>query len=818
MQTLLSDLRFTWRQLVKSPAFAGTAVVSLALGLSASTTVFSLADALLFRQRPGIADPGRLVDVGRTQRGGGFDTISYPNYADIRDQNQVFSGVAAYRVEPAALSLDARGSVDRVYGMVVSANYFSVLGVTPVRGRTFLPSDESITEPGPVAVISHRLWRQRFDSDPRVVGSVLRLNSQPVTVVGVAPEGFAGTGVLVPDVWLPLSMQPALSGGDRGLFDNRRAVWLMAFARLRAGVALPQAQAQMTTLAARLARDHPEANKDKGIRLEPSHRLAGPLRTPVTLFTSLLAMLAGLVMLIACSNVAGMLLARAAVRRRELAVRLAIGAGRGRLVRQLLTETLAVFVLGGLGGLLLAWWATHVVGSLLPALPVPVVVDLRLDVRAVAFGLGLSLLTGVCFGLPPALRASRMALASVIKGHPEGAARRLGMRGVFVVGQVAMALVLLVSASLFLRALQRASAIDPGFRTEGIDVVFLDLRMGGYTPANSRAFVDQLLERLRDRPGIQRAAVAGVVPLGGDGLSFGGVRVPGQRDVDRPFGEMADWNVVTPGYFQTLDIPIVSGRTFIPPEGGPSSRVAIVNEEMARRLWPGQDAVGRRFEVVGPEGVDGTLEVVGVARDAKYRWIGDSARLFVYVPFGQQSYDRQAVLVRRGHVSGASSMATVRSALAALNPSLPIIEATTLEAYAGLGLLPQRLAGWAAGSLGLVGLLLAALGIYGVTAYSAAQRTREVGIRIALGAERASVTRLMLWQGFRLAAVGAVLGLAGAAAGSRLLGSLLLGVDALDPLAFGVTAAVFVGITAAASWLPARRAAARDPVEALRLE
>ena len=592
----------------------------------------------------------------------------------------------------------------------------------------------------------------------------------------------------------------------------------MAFARLRAGVSLPQAQSQMTTLAVRLADHHPDANRDKGIRLEPSHRLAGPLKTPVTLFTSLLAMLAGFVVLIACSNVAGMLLARATVRRREFAVRMAIGAGRGRVVRQLLTETLVVFVLGGLGGLLLTWWAAHLVGSLLPTLPVPVVVDLRLDVRVAAFGLGLSLLTGIASGLLPALRASRIELTRVIKGHPDGAARRLGMRGVLVVGQVAMALVLLVSASLVLRALQRASAIDPGFRIEGIDVVFLDLRMGGYTPANSRAFVDQLLERLRDQPGIQRAAVAGVVPLGGDGLSFGSVRVPGQADADRPFGEMADWNVVTADYFQTLDIPIVRGRPFVPADGGPSSRVAIVNGEMARRLWPGQDAVGRRFEVVGPEGVDQTLEVVGVARDSKYRWIGDSARLFVYVPFGQQAYDRQAVLVRRGPASGSSSVERVRSTLAALNPSLPIIEATTLEAYAGLGLLPQRLAGWAAGSLGLVGLLLAALGIYGVTAYSAAQRTREVGIRIALGAERASVTRLMLWQGFRLAAVGTALGLAGAAAGSRLLGSLLLGVDALDPLAFGATSGVFVGITLAASWLPARRAAARDPVEALRLE
>jgi predicted permease len=828
VQTLVSDLRFAWRQLRKSPAFAVTAVVSLAVGLAASTTVFSLADALLFRARPGIADADRLVDVGRTQHGGGFDTISYPNYADLRDQNDVFDGVAAYRVEPTPLSLDARGSVDRVYANVVSGNYFTVLGVKPARGRFFVPSEEFVVEPNPVAVISHRLWRQRFDADPAVVGKIVRLNNHPVTVVGVAPEGFAGTSVLVPDLWLPLSMQPTLSGGDQGSFTNRRAVWLMVFARLRPALSIGQAQAGVTAFASRLVREYPEANKDKGLQLAPSHRLAGDFKTPVTMFMGVLALLAGLVMMIACSNVAGMLLTRATARRRELAVRLAIGAGRGRLVRQLLTETLLLFVMGGFGGLLLAAWTAQLVRSLLPALPVPVAVDLRLDGRVAAFGLGLSFMTGVLFGLLPAFRAARVELTPLIKGHAGGLVHRLGVRSLFVIGQVAMALVLLVSASLFLRALQHAATIDPGFRTEGVDAVFLDLRMGGYTPASSRPFVDQLLDRLRTQPGVARVCVAGVVPMGGDGLSFGGVRLPGHQDPDQPFGLDADWNVVTTDYFQTLEIPLVSGRTFLPNEGTPSSSVAVINQTMANRLWPGQDALGRSFEVMGPGGVDRTLQVVGVARDSKYRWIGDSARLFVYVPFGQENYDRQALLIRRGgagradgRTAGANAPSTVpaaRRAIAQLNASLPIIEATTLEEYAGLGLLPQRLAGWVAGSLGLVGLLLAALGIYGVTAYNAAQRTREIGIRMALGAERGWITRLMLWQGFRLAVAGAVLGLAGAGAAGHLLGSLLLGVGPLDPLAYVATSSVFIAATLAASWLPARRASSKDPVEALRME
>ncbi|HEY3547186.1 MAG TPA: ABC transporter permease [Propionicimonas sp.] len=817
MQTLLVDARFALRLLWKSPGFTLTAVCSLAIALAAGTAVFSLADALLFRPRAGIADAERMVDVGRTQHGGGFDTISYPNYLDYR-RASAFSGVAAYRVEPLPLSLDARGAVDRVFGMLVTANYFSVLGVRASTGRTFRDDEDRPAEPRPVAVISQRLWRERFDSAPSIVGTVVRLNNQPLTIVGVAPREFTSTTVLAPDVWIPLPMQSALFGTPSDLFTSRRSVWLMAFARLNVGVTIEQAQVRMTTLSAQLERDYPDDNRGKGIRLASSHRLPGPLRAPVTAFMAALAGLVAMVLLIACANVAGMLLARAASRRREIALRLAVGAGRFRVVRQLVTETLVLFVLSGLAGALGARWLVSLLQAALPSLPVPVLLDLRVDLRVLAFGLVLSLATGLLFGLLPALQASRPDLAPLLKSGPIGPNRsRLPVRSLFVTGQVAIALLLLVSAGLFVRALQHAAAIDPGFRTANIDAVDLDLRMGGYDERTGVEFARTFIERLSAEPGVASVSLAGVLPLGGDGLSFGNVRVPG-RDGATPGdrGLEADWNVVTADYFRTLEIPLLRGRGFQSAEGSATSRVAVVNETMASRLWPGEDPIGRTFEVVGPTGTDKTLQVVGVARDAKYRWLSDSGRLFVYVPFGQQRYERQTLLIRSS--TGVSSLPVVRRVLRGLNAALPIVRATTLDSSVGVGLLPQRLAASVAGALGLVGLLLAAIGIAGVTSYAAAERRKEMGIRAALGAGRGEVTRLLVWNGFRLAVVGSVVGLLAALAVTRLFSSLLLGVGAVDPVAFAGASGLFVGVALVASLLPAGMAAARDPVEALRAD
>lgn len=816
MHPLLADLRHAFRLLRKSPAFTITACLSLAIGIAASTAVFGVADALLLRARTGIADPGRLVDIGRTVHRGGFDTISYASYADYRDRNTVFTGVAAYRIEPQPLSLEAGGRVERIYGTLVSDSYFSVLGVRAARGRLFLPGEDRPPEARRLAIISHRLWQSRFDGDPAVIGATIRLNTQPVTVVGVADAGFSGTSVLSSDVWLPLSMQSALSGASADMFTNRRIVWLMAFARLKPGVALGQAQAAMDALASQLARDYPDVDRNAGVRVAASHRLPGQLRTPVTLFIVVLSALVSLVLLIACSNVAGMLLARAAARGKEIAVRLAIGSGRGRLVRQLLTETLVLFLLGGAGGVLGAAWMISLLEASLPNLPVPLLLDIRLDPRVLSFALALSLGTGLVFGLLPALQASRASVLPMLHGDPSASRiGRLRLRGGFVAAQVAMSLVLLVATGLFLRALGRAGTIDAGFNPAGVETVFLDLKMGGYMGETAPVFMRTLLQRLSTEPGVGRVAMAGVLPMGGDGLSFGSIRVPGARAGGPSDGGAidADWNVIAGDYFGILQLPLLRGRAFTDADAFAPSRVAIINQTLASRLWPGEDPLGRTFETDGPDRK--TLQVVGVARDAKYRWIGDHARAFVYVPYGQEQYQRQTLLVRG---TGGSALPAVRKVLHELNAALPIIQTGTLSEYADQGLLPQRLAAWIAGGLGVVGLLLSALGIYGVTSYDASRRAREIGIRIALGAEPGGITRLVVWRGVRLALVGGILGLAGAVAVSRLAAALLLGIGPMDPVAFAAGALVLLLTMVAASYLPARAAARRNPVEALRAE
>ena len=812
----IRDLRHAARLIGRNPLFAVTAAVSLAVGIGATTTIFTIANALLLRPPAGVVDAGRVVDIGRTQNGRDFDTDSYPNFLDIRARATTLAGVYAYR-NAEAMSLAVSGGAERIYGSLVSANYFAVLGVRPRLGRLLVESDDAGA--ADVVVLSYRLWVDRFRRDPAIVGRHVTLNGRPFAVVGVAPDGFQGTTVLTSDVWAPIVAAPVvMPRHDAVLLTSRRSTWLVMGGRLKPGVSLAQAQAELDLLDGALVREFPRENSGRGLRADRLSPIPGNAAVAAG-FLGLLMAIVLLVLAIACANVSGVLLARAATRRREIAVRLAIGAARGQLVAQLLTETLMLFALGAAAGLVLARAMTSALVALLPVLPVPVGVSLTLDGRVLAFTAAVTLAAALLSGLVPALQASRADLVSGLKEQESGGRLRMGLRHAFVVGQVALSLVLVVAAGLFARALERAGSIDPGFDPRGVELASLDLSLAGYTAETGPVFARELLERVRALPDVQSATLASILPLGGDVLGLGGLSVPG---VTPPQGQRfldADWNVVEPGYFQTMRMPLVSGRDFTAADRKDAPMAVVVNETAAREWWPGQDPVGQRIfqQQDGAESSAMTpLVVVGVARDAKYRYLGDVPRPFVFVPLAQQYMSRMTIVARTK--DGRRIAADLRALVAALNPNLPIVTAQTLEDYTAIGLVPQRVAASVAGSLGIVGLLLAAFGVYGATAYAVARRTRDIGIRMALGAGRRDVVALVLGQGMALVGAGAAIGLALAAGGARLLGTLLFGVPALDLITFGGASLLFVLVGLAACYVPTRRAVAIDAMEALRYE
>jgi predicted permease len=565
-------------------------------------------------------------------------------------------------------------------------------------------------------------------------------------------------------------------------------------------------------MGAALARDYPDENRGRSIVVAPSRRLVGELAAPVMGFLALLMAIVGLVLMIACVNISGMLLARGAMRRREVAVRLAIGAGRGRLVGQLLTETTLLFALSGAAGVALAFWMRGALLALLPELPVPAHVDLALDWRVIAFATVVTCAAALLAGVAPALDLTRQQLAPVLRDNDATLPlRRLRLRSALVVGQVAMSLMLLLVAGLFMRTLQRVGEIDPGFDAANVEIAELNLALSNYTEDAGLRFADRLVERVSALPGVRSAALALQVPLGGGGFSLGGVIVEGRDTPDR-FGYGADWNIVTPGYFGTMGITLVRGRGFDARDGAGAPGAAVINETMASRLWPGEDPIGKRFrDAPAPDGR--VREIVGVVRDGKYRWLGEDPRNFIFVPLAQNYLPRTTIMVK---TNGAPALPAVRALVHELDPTLPVLNAMTLDEYASVGLLPQRLAGAVSGILGVVALLLAAIGTYGVTAYSVARRTREIGIRVALGAQRRQVLGLMLRHGLALAAAGTIVGVGAALALTQLIAGLLYGVSSHDPVTFGAGAALLFVVATLASYLPARRALAVEPVDALR--
>lgn len=806
----MHDVRFALRLLRRNPLFALTAALSLAVGIGANTTIFSIANALLFRPPAGVADAHRLVDIGRSQNGEGFDNNSYPNFLDVRARNRIFTDVYAYRMDPQPMSLGGAGGAERIYGGLVSNNYFDTLGVRPTLGRLFSRNDSWAAGAAPHVVLSHRFWLRRFDGDRAIAGRTIDLNGHSFAIVGVAPEAFQGTTLFTPDVWVPMNMvAEAMPRQEGTLLTSRGAVWLLMGARLAPGVTLQQAQTEMAALGRTLERESPRENEGRGLRVVALSPIPGN-PAPVAVFMAGLMVVVALVLAVACANVAGILLARATSRRREIAVRLALGAGRARLVRQMLVESTVLFAGGAILGLAFAQVMTRVLVSLLPALPVPVSLTPSIDARAIAFTAGLSFVAAILSGLAPAFHASKRDVVSAMKGESFG--ERLRLRNAFVVAQVALSIVLVAGGALFVRALQRASEIDPGFDPRGIELASLDFALGGYTEQTGPLFARQLVERVRAIPGVESASLAAQLPLGLGGMGLGTLTLPGgdwKRETD---AIRADWNVVEPGYFATMRTTLVRGRDFNDADRTGAPFVAIVNQHMAKRLWPDQDPIGRTLVQNG----DRTLTVVGVARDGKYRMLGEEPMNFLYVPLQQQYQSQMTIVARSTH--GQRLARELRATVTSMNPNLPVIASQTMEEFAAFGLLPQRIAASVSGSLGLVGLLLAAIGIYGVTAYMVTSRTREIGIRIALGAQRGDVVGLVLRQGMKLVLIGVAVGVALAASASRLMQSLLFGVGAMDPVAFVASSVLFLAMGVVACWLPARRATAIEATEALRAE
>jgi predicted permease len=829
------DLRQAARLLRRTPVFALTASLSLALGIGATTTIFTVANALLLRAPLGVADPDRLVDIYNVEEGNALaaPVLPYASYVEIPERASTLEGVFAYQIEVQPISLRVTNGAERAFSNMVTPNYFTILGVRAAAGRLLTDADAG-EKNAAVAVLSHRFWSHRFDADPSVIGRTLWLNGRPFTAIGVAAETFRGTSVVAPDVWLPVDATRFLAPGS-----SPSHLQVMAGGRLKPGVARAQAAAEIEVLGRAIYEKHPtiavRLGRGNPVRIHPGLRLAaaspipGNLRRLVAGFLALLMGLVSMVLVIACANLAGILLARGRARRVEIAVRLALGAGRSRLIRQLLAETLLLFVLGGAAGLLLARWLTTVlVSRLLPEFPVPVNLSLPLDGRVVLFAMGLSLVAALCSGLAPALQGSKADVVSALKAGIQGPADRLRLRNAFVVAQIAFSILLVIAAGLLGRALQRVHATDAGFDPRGVELASIDLSLAGYTEATGPAFARTLLQRVRELPGVQSAAIADATPrpgviggMFGDTITVAGVTPP---NGDPSF--MATWTIVEPGYFSTLRIPLVAGRDFTAADRSGAPSVIIVPAAVARQLWPGQNAVGksvvyqtgRRSGPGGPPLPPVSLEVVGVAKDLK----GDGPRgpasmVQAYAPLQQRYTPRLTIMAR--DAGGRRTAADIRGVVQSLDANLPILSARTLEdEITGPVQTQLRVAASVSGSVGIVSLLLAAIGIYGVTAYLVGRRTREIGIRLALGAHRGQILGMILRQGMALVAIGSAIGLLLAAAASRSLTRLLFGVPPLDPVTFGGAALLFAAIGLAACYVPARRATRVDAMNALRCD
>ncbi len=813
VETFGKDLRYSARRLRRSPGFVVVAVLSLALGIGANTAIFSMVNTAVLRPLP-IERPGEVMALTNASSRQMFASFSYPNYRDFRDRNGVLSGLIAYRFAPLSLSHD--GVNERLWGYLVSGNYFEVLGVAPAAGRVLTPDDDLQPGAHPVAVVSYDCWQNRFGGDPGVVGKTLVVNGRAYTVVGVAARGFFGTEIIAaPEVWFPMAMEPQIEVGSTSL-ENRYAENVFVQGRLAPGVTVARAETELNAIAADLEREFPDANEGKRVALtSPGYMGGSGVRGVLLGFTGVLMVVVAFVLLLACTNLANLLLARSTERRREISVRLALGASRARVVWQLLVESLILSTASGAVGLVLAFWLIRLAVAYKPPIDVPLFVDLHVDARVFAFTCGISLVTGVLFGLLPAIQATKVDLLSALKDESQFASpRRSWWKSGLIAFQVALSLVLLVGGGLMVRALQRAETLDLGFDPNGAVEVSFDLRLQGYERARGLEFQRTLLDRVRARDGVQGAGLVDVVPVD---LHFSrtSVFVDGQMEERGGNAPRSMASRVSPGYFRAMSTRLVRGRDFTEQDDASSALVAVVNETFARRFWPDGDAIGRQFRHGGPDAP--LVEIVGIVEDGKYAGLNESPQLYFCRPIAQW-YSGMNSLVVRTIGDQATLIAALRDDVRQLDPAMPLATAQPLVRRMAMPLLPARLAASVLGGFGLLALTLAAIGIYGVMSNSVARRTREIGVRLALGAQAADVRRLVVGQGMAMVLVGVVTGLAAALAIMRMTESLLFGVSAADPLTYTAVAALLVGVAALAAYIPARRATRIDPVVALRSE
>ena len=816
MYSLLKDIQFAFRGLVKRPAFAIIGVVSLALGIGANTAIFSLVNTVLLRSLL-VDRPEEVVAVHLRGKNDSMGAFSYPNYKDIRDRNDVLSGVVAYRFIP--LSVSRGGNNERVWGYLVSGNYFDVLGVRPVKGRTFQPEEDVTRSTHPVAVVSYESWQRRFGGDPNLVGSDVLLNSHQFRVIGIAPPNFKGTEfIYTPEIWVPSSMAEWAEPGSTYI-DRRDSGNFFLAGRLKPGIGATQAQASLNLLVNQLAAQYPDSNEGQSIKIGPAGFIMPDIRNAVVNFTAILMAAVILVLLVTCANIAGLMLARATDRRREIAIRLAMGANRRQLVRQLLTESILLSCIGGALGLLLALWMLRLLVAFKPGAEFPLTLDVPVDWRVLLFSIVVSVVTGAVFGLAPALQATRPGLVTALKeSAAQGGARRSRLRSVLVVVQIALSLVVLIGGGLLVRTMQRLQSMNPGFDPSNALMMSFDVGLQGYDQARGEQFYQQVLDRMNGLPGIKSAAVTSYVPLTVN-YSSNGVYIEGQPSERGANVPTAMVGSVGANYFQTLSTPIVEGREFTPHDTEKTDKVAVVNQTFIRRFMPflqnNRDAIGRRISFKSAQGP--FLQIIGIAQDGKYFNIAEDARAFVWTAL-LQDYSNSATLVVRTDRDPSSMIAAVRNEVQAIDPNLPIFEVKTFEEHMRFALFPSRIAASVLGIFGMIALLLAAMGIYGITSYAVAQRTHEIGIRMALGATVSDVLKLMLSHGLKLTVIGVCFGLIGAYVVTGAITSLLYGVSATDPLTFVFVSLMLIGVALLACYLPARRATKVDPLVALRYE